>query len=167
MLEALTETYLRWRYNSEGNTTKATEAHGATATASDEPDLSNGASADHTNNVNTPLDHGLTYTVAVYNIYSLADSITVNRVPESISPALDLMRYGYLAKSPSKPTVAVSITTLELLYRLRQRKASFSIEAFAKVVCDVYNVSVFFLCLLSLITTHIDAIPPSFARGVL
>ncbi|KAI0701463.1 hypothetical protein BC835DRAFT_1404505 [Cytidiella melzeri] len=57
----------------------------------------------------------------------------------SISPALDLMRNGYVAKSPSKPTVAVSIDTLALLYRLRQRKPSYSIEAFAKVVCDYYN----------------------------
>ncbi|KAI0083731.1 hypothetical protein BDY19DRAFT_899813 [Irpex rosettiformis] len=81
----------------------------------------------------------LVYTVDVYNIYSLARSLTVQRPSDSISPALDLMRHGYLAKSPTKPTVAVSISTLELLYRLRQRKASFSIEAFAKVVCDFYN----------------------------
>ena len=51
------------------------------------------------------------------------------------------MEHGYLAKSPTKPQVAVSIRTLELLYRIRNRKSSFSIEAFAKLVCDYYMVS--------------------------
>ncbi|KAI0684178.1 hypothetical protein BC835DRAFT_1409208 [Cytidiella melzeri] len=49
------------------------------------------------------------------------------------------MRHGFLAKSPSKPTIAISLKTLELLYRLRQRKASYSIEAFTKVLCDYYQ----------------------------
>ncbi|KAI0686688.1 hypothetical protein BC835DRAFT_1417541 [Cytidiella melzeri] len=50
------------------------------------------------------------------------------------------MRYGYLAKTSSRPTVAISLKTLELLYRLRQRKASYSVEAFAKVLCDYYQI---------------------------
>ncbi|KAI0346613.1 hypothetical protein BDW22DRAFT_1462444 [Trametopsis cervina] len=57
-----------------------------------------------------------------------------------ISPALDLMRHGFLAKTPTRPTAAVSVKTLELLYRLRQRKASYSIEAFTKVLCDYYQI---------------------------
>ncbi len=80
------------------------------------------------------------YSVDIYDHLTLARTITVYRHADSPSPALDLMRHGYLAKSPSKPTVAVAVVTLELLYRLRQRKPSYSIEAFAKVVCDYYNV---------------------------
>ncbi|KAI0083028.1 hypothetical protein BDY19DRAFT_987985 [Irpex rosettiformis] len=80
------------------------------------------------------------YTVAVFNLDTLDNSLTVRRRADSMSPAFDLMRHGYIAKSPSKPTVAVSATTLELLYRLRQRKPSYSIEAFAKTVCDKYNI---------------------------
>ena len=80
------------------------------------------------------------YRVDAYDIFTRAAQLTVQRRADSISPAIDLIRHGYLAKSPTKPTVAVAIATLELLYRLRQRKPSFSIEAFAKVVCDYYNV---------------------------
>jgi hypothetical protein len=80
------------------------------------------------------------YRVSIYDLKSLARTITILRNADSLSPALNLMRHGYLAKSPARPTVAVSINTLELLYRIRQRKPSFSIEAFAKVVCDHYNV---------------------------
>ncbi|KAI0682972.1 hypothetical protein BC835DRAFT_1409499 [Cytidiella melzeri] len=69
------------------------------------------------------------YTVNVFNIDTLARSLTVHRRADSISPALDLI----------KLTVAVSINTLALLYQLRQRKPSYSIEAFAKVVCNYYN----------------------------
>ncbi|KAI0685393.1 hypothetical protein BC835DRAFT_1290305, partial [Cytidiella melzeri] len=51
-----------------------------------------------------------------------------------------LMMHGYIAKSPSRPTIAVSVDTLKWLYHLRQRKPNYSIEAFAKVVCDYYNI---------------------------
>lgn len=83
----------------------------------------------------------ISYTVQVFCLFSLEKSATILRPPESVSPLLDLMANGYVTKSPAQPTVVVSIKTLELLYRLRQRKASFSIEAFAKLVCDYYQVS--------------------------
>ncbi|KAI0684138.1 hypothetical protein BC835DRAFT_1293887 [Cytidiella melzeri] len=85
-------------------------------------------------------DETLAYTVDVYCLFSRKTDITITRLPNSLSPALDLMRYGYLAKTPSRPTVAISLKTLELLYRLRQRKASYSVEAFAKVLCDYYQI---------------------------
>ncbi|KAI0683926.1 hypothetical protein BC835DRAFT_1294591 [Cytidiella melzeri] len=81
----------------------------------------------------------LVYTVDVICLFSRTTEITVTRLPDSLSPALDLMRHGYLAKTPSRPTIAVSLKTLELLYRLRQRKASYSVEAFTKVLCDYYQ----------------------------
>lgn len=80
------------------------------------------------------------FTLKVYDIFSCRSSVTVLRTQDSVSPALDLLRHGYIAKTPALPKVAVSVRTLQLLYRLRQRKASFSIESFAKVVCDYYKV---------------------------
>ena len=85
-------------------------------------------------------DDSVQYTANVFDIWSLARTITIRRDAESTSAAVDLMKHGFLAKSPSRPTVAISLKTLQLLYRLRQRKASFSIEAFAKVLCDYYQV---------------------------
>jgi hypothetical protein len=77
----------------------------------------------------------------VFDLFSLESQGRVVRQPDSVSPALDLMQHGYVAKTPGKPQVAVTVRTLELLYRLRNRKASFSIEAFAKVICDYYSVN--------------------------
>lgn len=76
----------------------------------------------------------------VFDFYTLETRTSVQRQPDSTNPAVDLMAHGYIAKTPNKPQVAVSVRTLELLYRLRNRKASFSIEAFAKVMCDYYKV---------------------------
>ena len=53
-----------------------------------------------------------------------------------------LMIQGYLATSPVDPTLAISIKTLELFRRLRCRKASLSVEAYAKVLCDLYAVRI-------------------------
>lgn len=83
----------------------------------------------------------ISYTVQVFCLFTLERSATILRPPESVSAAVDLMANGYVAKSPAQPTIVVSLKTLELLYRLRRRKASFSIEAFAKLVCDYYQVS--------------------------
>ena len=42
---------------------------------------------------------------------------------------------------PLNPSLAISIRMLELYRRLRLQKPSFSVEVFAKVVCDLYSVS--------------------------
>ncbi|PSR94368.1 hypothetical protein PHLCEN_2v4453 [Hermanssonia centrifuga] len=90
----------------------------------------------------TPMDSDecYEYTVSTYDLFSLQQQLTIFRPATSTSPALDLMAHGYIAKTPTQPDVAVSVGTLQLLYRLRQRKASFSIEAFTKVICDYYSV---------------------------
>lgn len=79
-------------------------------------------------------------TFITYDIFSLIREQTVVLSPSNASPTIDLMARGWVAKTPERPTVAVSITTLELLHRLRRRKASFSVEAFVKVVCEYYKV---------------------------
>ena len=52
--------------------------------------------------------------------------------------AVALMSHGLLSNVPLLPSLALSLTTLELYWRLRLWKPSFSVEAFAKVVCDLY-----------------------------
>ena len=79
--------------------------------------------------------------VKTIDMWTLSHSMTILRDQKSNSPAVDFIEHGYITKTVAAPTIAVSVRTLELLYRLRQRKASFSIEAFAKVVCDYYGVS--------------------------
>ena len=78
--------------------------------------------------------------LTVFDIFSLRKEFTVVRDEASNSPAIDLLRHGYVAKTPRSPQYAVHVRTLELLYSLRQYKASFSVEAFAKVVCKFYSV---------------------------
>ncbi|KAG2361657.1 hypothetical protein BDR07DRAFT_1451498 [Suillus spraguei] len=50
-----------------------------------------------------------------------------------------LVLSGYLGATPHSPTIAISLLTLELYRCLRLRKPSLSIEAFAKVICDLYH----------------------------
>ncbi|KAI0075055.1 hypothetical protein K474DRAFT_1685473 [Panus rudis PR-1116 ss-1] len=72
--------------------------------------------------------------------YTVRQHVTIHQSPDSLSPAIDLMRHGYLAKTPSSPTVAVSLSTLRLFHHLRLRKPSFSFEALTRVLCDYYCV---------------------------
>ena len=84
-----------------------------------------------------PLIQILSNTKAPYNISTPTANLALSALE---TPALDLMRQGFVAKTPQSPEIAVSVKTLQLLYWLRRRKPSFSIEAFAKVVCDFYTV---------------------------
>jgi hypothetical protein len=52
-----------------------------------------------------------------------------------------LISRGYLPTTPINPLVAISLRTLEFYKLLQQRKPSFSVEAFTKVLCDLYGVS--------------------------
>ena len=91
-----------------------------------------------------PVVLNIEWELEVYDLFSLESTLKISRDPSSVSPALDFIRHGYITKTTKAPNVAVSLRTLELLYRLRQRRASFSVEAFAKVVCDYYQVSTTF-----------------------
>ena len=106
------------------------------------------------------------YHIQVFDMYTLVNNITIYRPADSISPALDLLDNGYIAKTPAHPQVAVSVKTLELLYRLRQRKASFSIEAFAKVVCDYYTVCTAICYHFTQTTILIDPVPLLSSKSV-
>lgn len=118
LIEDLTDAFVRWQYPSQH--------------LSDVPAMVVEHAADTTD---------YKYTVYVYCIFTLEEECTVTRLPESTSPALDLLAHGYVAATPRTPNVAISVKTLRLLHHLRLRKPSLSIEAFTKVICDFYKVS--------------------------
>lgn len=85
------------------------------------------------------------FTISTVDIYTLATSSLIHRGENSISPSIALAEHGYLGNAPENPSLAISLKTLELYYRLRLRKPSFSVEAFARVICDLYMVRTFTL----------------------
>ncbi|KAF9242903.1 hypothetical protein BU15DRAFT_86685 [Melanogaster broomeanus] len=79
------------------------------------------------------------FTIPCINIYTVATEVTISRSATVSNPVEALVLNGYLSSTPHSPTIAVSFSTLELYHRLRLRKPSFSVEAFAKVICDIYK----------------------------
>lgn len=80
------------------------------------------------------------YTLDVLEIFSMEESLTIQRPSSSTSVAVDLVCHGFLAKTPHRPEVAVGFRTLQLFHRIRLRKPSMSVEAFTRVMCDYYMV---------------------------
>ncbi|KAI9069496.1 hypothetical protein FKP32DRAFT_1608414 [Trametes sanguinea] len=70
-------------------------------------------------------------------MYSLARQAHIRRNAHQTT-VIALAEQGYLATSPASPSLAITFNTLEHFRLLRLRKPSFSIEAFAKVLCDSY-----------------------------
>ena len=87
----------------------------------------------------TPPFHGVETEITVIDIYTLSTSIKVSSADEETT-ASALVKLGFIGNAPFRPSVAVSMKTLELYRTLRRRKPSFSIEAFVKVISDVYLV---------------------------
>jgi hypothetical protein len=84
--------------------------------------------------------------ISVIDIYALSTSIKINVSSAGTdTTASALAELGFIGNVPFKPSVAISIKTLELYRVLRRRKPSFSIEAFVKVVSDIYMVGVIFI----------------------
>jgi CxC1 like cysteine cluster associated with KDZ transposases len=48
---------------------------------------------------------------------------------------------GFLGCSPVNPSVAISLECLELYHQIRRRQSSFILQAMAKVLCVLHNVS--------------------------
>lgn len=87
------------------------------------------------------------------DIYTLSTSINI-RVSSTgeDTTASALAELGFIGNAPFKPSVAISIKTLELYRVLRRRKPSFSIEAFAKVISDLYLVRLALLLIYIMLT---------------
>ncbi|RDX50992.1 hypothetical protein OH76DRAFT_1455203 [Lentinus brumalis] len=81
-----------------------------------------------------------TYDIAlnIIDIISLERRALFRRDAHQKTPVA-IAESGYLVASPVSPELAVSFRTLEYFRRLRLRKASYSVEAYAKVLCDLYG----------------------------
>ena len=91
----------------------------------------------------SPEDDRYPYSLAVLDIFTMEQHLTIHQSrPDSPVP-VNLALHGFLAKTPSVPTIAIGFRTLELFHRVRLRKASMSVEAFTKVICDYYEVLLF------------------------
>ncbi|KAG1888306.1 hypothetical protein F4604DRAFT_1877422 [Suillus subluteus] len=77
--------------------------------------------------------------IDVINIYTLQVTAVIHHQASVSAISEALVLNGYIGASPLSPTIAMSLSTLELYHRIRLRKPSFSVEAFAKVVCDLYK----------------------------
>jgi hypothetical protein len=77
------------------------------------------------------------FEIEVLDIYTLQRKAIIPRNSKSASPAIDLVCAGFLSATPESPSLAVSLKTLELFRSIRLYRASFSIEAFTKVVCHL------------------------------
>ena len=82
---------------------------------------------------------GVDVEIAVVDIYTLSTSVKFSPTDEETT-ASALADVGFIGNAPFKPSMAVSMKTLKLYRILRRRKPSFSIEAFVKVISDLYLV---------------------------
>ncbi|KAG6874966.1 hypothetical protein C0992_005766, partial [Termitomyces sp. T32_za158] len=80
------------------------------------------------------------FTIDVVDIFTLNTQVTICQATTSNSVAKSLVCQGYLGATPDQPTIALSLWTLNLFLKIKKRKPSFSVDAFAKVLCDVYSV---------------------------
>lgn len=125
-MPSLIAVYLQWKYPPTPSSTPPERNTSTSGTSSPAPDEETGILLD----------------INVIDIYTSQQTrLRVQRASTSISPAVDLMQHGYVSNSPVNPSYAISIKTLELYRRLRLRKASFSAEAYTKVICDLHSVS--------------------------
>ena len=77
--------------------------------------------------------------IQAVDLYTLQRSVTYSVYPgQRTSEAV--LAAGYLVNSPVSPSMAISIKTLEMFRCLRLYKASFSTEAFTKLICHYYMV---------------------------
>ncbi|KAL6298786.1 hypothetical protein BKA93DRAFT_820202 [Sparassis latifolia] len=117
LLPKLVDAYLSWRYGPDRPADEPTEA---TASADDGIDYN--------------------FEIPVLDIYSTVNSASICRPAhiESVTEAFVLN--GYLESTPLNPGLAISLKTLELLHCIRLYKPSFSVEAFAKLLCHFYMI---------------------------
>ena len=123
LVEGITDAYLHWRY--DDSTHAPTEDTTISPLCSDD---------------NAIPPEFIDIEITVIDIYTLSKSVKLSRTDDQTT-AVALAGLGFIGNAPFKPSVAVSMKTLKLYRLLRRRKASFSVESFVKVICDLYNVS--------------------------
>ncbi|RXW20413.1 hypothetical protein EST38_g5445 [Candolleomyces aberdarensis] len=85
-----------------------------------------------------PLPTDVKFDMEVIDMFTRETTLHVT-LPDDETIVPHLIVRGYLPTTPINPLVAISLRTLQFYKVLRQRKPSFSIEAFTKVLCDLYE----------------------------
>lgn len=158
LMPIIVQSYLHWKY---GATEPSSEPHHPSSEASTgpanphrqsntEPAVPANPLVDRAESFSRASDPAPADTVPAASEYDLEvecidffkprDSITVPRTSRQL-PTEALVRSRFLGATPDKPTITVSIDTLQLFYDIRRFKASYSVEAFTKMICYKYVVS--------------------------
>ena len=95
----------------------------------------------HSSPIVDPMLSMYNFSLDSINIYMLESSINVPHAEDISSTVEALALAGYLSPMPISPTISISISTPELYCLLHLCKPSFSVEAYAKVISDLYKVS--------------------------
>ena len=128
-LTELADAYVAWKATSSLSESPPSESHG--------DNMSTPQPSSPSSSGSTPDSYD--FNITMIDIYTLQRNRNIHRTSE-MKTAVALMSHGLLSNVPLLPSIALSLSTLELYRRLRLWKPSFSVEAFAKVVCDLYMV---------------------------
>ena len=128
LIEGITGAYLRWKYDDPTGTIGG--CHPPAATPSDTISNPDDFPVNHSTRIEaedttirtspTPCSEDLIdIEVTVIDIYTLSTSVRLSRIDEKTT-AVALASLGFIGNTPFRPSVAVSMKTLEL-YRLLRR----------------------------------------------
>lgn len=159
-IDEMLDAYLIWRYSSSSDHRRA--GGSTTGTGSDKPKSTPGTPRD---TLEEPDHSSYDFMIEVLDLYTLKVYAKIPRSGDSKSVAEALMMQGYIGNTPENPTLALSVKTLQLFCQIRLRKPSFSIEAFTRVLCDLYNVRELVLPTSSLYLSPTGPISPALSFG--
>jgi hypothetical protein len=141
-MEPMVDAYLRWRYPpaSEPPSRDGSQPQGSSTEG-----LAGVTDGQGGNDETKGFDPTCVFEIDVIDLYSLKTTATISP-RDNATGAEALVEAGYLGNTPEHPSLAFSLKTLALFKLIRQRKPSFSFEAFSKVLCDLYQVSLCSTC---------------------
>ena len=139
VLPSLTQLYMVWKHASTICPPSSTAADPPPPMTADPPSPMMTDPPSPTLPSGIPPPNSSSFSLMVLDVYTLETSVRIPYSDQDL-PIEALVKSGYLGNTPTTPSLAISLRTLELFRRIRLRKSSFSVEAFAKVVCDLYSV---------------------------
>ncbi|EIW74685.1 hypothetical protein CONPUDRAFT_159976 [Coniophora puteana RWD-64-598 SS2] len=144
LLPSLVAAYIKWKHPESTQAAPPESVPSTSRESTPTPSLESAPATPPSDAASAPdtpvldLPQRCDFDISVVDIYTLSSIAHVPRLGTERT-AEALVSAGYLGATPEKPTIAFSLPTLELFRRLRLRKPSFSVEAFAKVICDFYQ----------------------------
>ena len=86
-------------------------------------------------------DRDLSIALPVVDVRTLSGHISIPEKHGCSSFVEAVIEHGFIPSTPVNPQFAISVSTLEFLHFLRAHQPSTSFQAFAKTICDLYQVS--------------------------